>query len=1216
MRRIVYYLLVVSCLQALPLKAQKLSFIENKNQWDPFIRYKTNIPQGHIYFTNNQFRYVFYDQKDIDRIHELKHDNYVDAYKALIDCYAYDLKFVDANTKPQLVSENKKPEYHNYFIGNDQQRWAGQVGLYEAVVYQNLYPGVDVRAYSIQNSFKYDVIVKAHANPAVVKIKYNGIEPTLKPDGSISLALGFKTVQESAPYTYQIIDGKKVEVKSAYRLNAKGEVEFVFPMGYNTQADLIIDPTLIFSTYSSSTATTYGFSATYDLSGSLYAGGECFGVGWPSTVGAFQLAYAGGVDCGINKYNPTGSAIIYSTYFGGSGSDLPNNMVVNAANELAMTGSTSSGNMPTTAGCYDNTLGGNSDAYVVHFNATGTALIGSTFVGGSGGDAQNSGALSPNYGDFNRGEIAYDNNGDIIVAVSTNSNDFPTTLGAFQTAFGGGGQDGCVFRVTSTCNSLQFSTFLGGNGLDACFSIVKNSVGNWVVVGGTTSPNFPAQASSNQPVYQGATDGFIVILNGNFNGVVNSTFIGTPSFDHAFKVQVDNQDTVYVCGQTESALFPISTGVYSNPNSNIFIQKYTPNLGAMVLSTIIGDVGSNLIPTAFLKDNCGNVYFTGFGAQAGLALTADAHQNTTGGFWLSVLTGDFTSLVYATYMGAAGDHVDGGTSRFDPQGIVYHSVCTASASQYQSPGCLSPTNQASSWDVASFKFDFEAAPINASLTIAPNDTGCAPYTMVFNNTSTSATSFLWDFNDGTTSTLSSPVHTFQTEGVYNVRLIAMSPNSCFGNDTAYVTIHVAPEVYADFQAEVTLGCSKDTISFAIDSLNQGANVTFQWYFGDGAQSNVPIISHTYNSQNTYTVMSTASNGFCKDTMIQVFDLNHPIIPNFFTATSFGSLPVDSICLGTKLFASAVISFPQGFLDYSWNWGDGTQYNFSSDFDTSHLYTEGGSYLITLTIRDSLGCTDTAQQWVYVEDASSQSVVSSDSLVCVGDPVKFIDSIVTTTGTLVWDFADGSVSQNVHHPVHSWDKAGTYIVTLTTIYQVCPSITSTLTVEVEDYPDINLGADTSICPGITGTIFINNQINPNQVMEWSTGEITNTLSVVNPGRYWASYTSPTAGCKTIDSITVTRDCYLNIPNSFSPDGDGLNDYFIPRELLSSGVTVFNMNIYNRWGELVFNTSTIDGRGWDGKYDGKLQNMGVYVYVIDVVFANKVKKTYKGNVTLVR
>jgi len=132
--------------------------------------------------------------------------------------------------------------------------------------------------------------------------------------------------------------------------------------------------------------------------------------------------------------------------------------------------------------------------------------------------------------------------------------------------------------------------------------------------------------------------------------------------------------------------------------------------------------------------------------------------------------------------------------------------------------------------------------------------------------------------------------------------------------------------------------------------------------------------------------------------------------------------------------------------------------------------------------------------------------------------------------------------------------------------------------------------------------------------WNTGETSSTLTATESGRYWLK--ESIGECSTTDSVWIKRDCYINIPNSFSPGGDGLNDYFLPRELLSSGLKTFKMNIYNRWGENIFSTTSIDGRGWDGKYNGVPQPLGVYVFVIEVEFINNVRKNYSGNVTLIR
>ncbi len=1181
-----------------------LKFVENKNQWNTEVLYKADLSGGHVYFSKNYFQYVYYSTADLEKVHEMKHENYFAAYDTKVNCYAYNVKFQNANKNPQVIANDKLSYYENYFIGNDSKKWAGNVGVFQGITYKNMYNGIDVKAYSVESSFKYDILVKPNADIAQLVLKYDGIKPVLLANGNLQMNVGFNQIEETAPYCYQVINNKKVEVKGKYALNENGELRFDFPQGYNKSYELVIDPVLVFATYSASAAMTFGFSATYDLAGSLYAGGECFGVGWVVTPGAFQLAYGGGVDAGINKYNPLGTGIVYATYYGGSSGDLPNNLVVNTNNELAMTGSTSSPNLPTTPGCYDNTLNGSSDAYVVRFNATGTALIGATYVGGSGADAQNIFSLSPNYGDGARGEIFYDDNNDIVVAGSTQSQDFPVTAAAYQATYGGGTQDGCFFKLDGTCANLIFSTYIGGNKEDAAFSIAKNSLGNWVLCGGTKSQNFPTTPGAITTVAPGAVDiadAFVCVFNNAASGLVNSTFIGTPEYDHAFKVQVDPNDTIYVCGQTSGPSFPVSPGVYTNPNSTIFIQKLSPSLDAMILSTRIGQT-TNLVPTAFLKDNCGNVYFSGFQANAGLPVTPNAYQPAQGGFWLSVLSGDFTSLVYATYMGIPGDHVDGGTSRFDPQGIVYHSVCTSSMSQYQSPGCYAPTKVAPGWDVASFKFNFELSGVVAGLSISPNDSGCAPFTVNFSNQSQFGLSYKWYFGDGDSSALASPTHTYLTAGTFNVMLVAYNANTCIPSDTAYTTVKVIASVDASFTTEVVLGCTDDTVYVRLNDTTQ--NALFSWNFGNGGVAAGDTAVMYYLNQGIYTITCYGSNGFCFDTVQTVVNLLHPI------DAVFGAN--DSICLGQITVASSN-SQPAGYITHNWDFGDGTIINNGLPIQP-HTYTVPGNYTIRLTITDTLGCTDTASFNVLVDQPGYVDYIASDSDICVGHPVFFKDTMAPHTVWFEWDMDDGTTLLDKHHPQYSWQTGGVYDVKLTGHYLICPSDSVIKSIVVHEYPTLSLGKDTAICPGITGSILLTDLNNPGAVYQWSTGETANSITVTQPGYYWVKASN--GECTTTDSIWVKRDCYLNIPNSFSPNSDGLNDYFLPRELLSSGLKSFVMNIYNRWGENIFTTSSIEGRGWDGKYNGVPQLLGVYVYVIDAEYINGVKKTYKGNVTLVR
>lgn len=986
-----------------------ISFIENRNQWETEIKYKANIPGGALFLTENKLVYSFFSLKDLDRIHELKHTK-ADVSNEKVHFHAFDVSFINANVNPTLKSSKKRKEYHNYFLGNDQSKWAGNVPLFENVVYENIYNNIDLSFYSYDKSIKYDFIVKPSGNTNLIQLKYKGIQPSLKPNGDLLIKTSVNEFAEMAPFAYQIIDGKKQKVDCHFSIT-NNILTYVFPNDYNHSLELIIDPTLIFATYSGGTNTSYGFSATYDLNGSLYAGGEAFGTGWPNTTGAYQSTFGGSVDAGINKYTPTGNALVYSTYYGGSSSDLPNNMVVNTNNELVICGSTSSSNLPVTAGCFDNTLGGTSDVYVVHFNSTGTALIGATYVGGSGVEAQNSGTSS-NYGDSHRGEVYIDANLDILCASSTSSNDFPVTAGCFQNTYGGQ-QDGCVFKLNPTCTSLIYSTYLGGSAADASFAININSANNIVVVGGTESTNFPTTAGALHNTFQGSTDGFATILNPTLSTVISSTFIGTSAYDHAFKLQIDPSDNIYVCGQS-SGTYPITPGLYTNTTSGIFIDKLNPTLTASIASTVIGHVG--LVPTAFLYDNCGNIYFAGFQTQSGLPLSANAFQTTQGGFWLCVLENNMTNLLYATYMGAAGDHVDGGTSRFDPQGIIYHSVCTASSSQYNSTGAWSPTNQAGSYDVASFKFDFEATGVNAICAISPlgNDSVCIPAVIPFVNNTTNATSYIWDFGDGTpTSTATNPTHTYTQPGTFTVTLIANNPNLCVTSDTATTTVQIFKIDKPILDLKDTVYCDPNALIMLNASVtNLNSNMTFSWSplnaIVSGANTLNPIINPSLGNLFTLTVTDSVKS-LCVESSTGIVNVG------FGDTSLFKVHPIDTIvCYGEKVFLTA-----EGGTKYTWS-------PINNILDIHAAVAELNVYSpidYAVLIEDNNGCKATRYTSVTIFPRT-QVKAGDDDIVKYGSSVQ-----LNSTGVknYVWTANPTLSSTTISNPIASPINTTTYYV---------------------------------------------------------------------------------------------------------------------------------------------------------------------------------------------
>ncbi|HET6991608.1 MAG TPA: SBBP repeat-containing protein, partial [Bacteroidia bacterium] len=444
-------------------------------------------------------------------------------------------------------------------------------------------------------------------------------------------------------------------------------------------------------------------------------------------VGAFQTTFGGGgfggnsypFDISLTKYNPTGSALLYSTYLGGSDNEQPQSIIVDNNNNLFVIGRTYSSNYPVTPGAYDVSFNGGADIVVTKFNPAGTALLGSTFIGGTGDDGVNITAdfytwnsLKYNYGDDGRSDINTDAAGNCYVASNTQSVNFPTTPGAFQTSFGGGLQDAVVFKFNSTLTSLAFSTFLGGNANDAGYSIALNSSNEVYVSGGTSSLNFPTTPGVLHTAYMGGSaDGYVAHFDPSGSALLQSTFIGTGSYDQAYFVQLDQSFNVYLYGQT-SGPYPVTPGVYSNPNSGQFIHKLDPTLSSTVYSTVFGSgtMSPNISPAAFLVDTCENVYTSGWGGQCipygstgttnGMPVTSGAFQTTTDGcdFYFFVLKKNALSLWYATYFGGPSgtdEHVDGGTSRFDKNGVIYQSVCAGCGGTSNFPttaGAWSQTN--------------------------------------------------------------------------------------------------------------------------------------------------------------------------------------------------------------------------------------------------------------------------------------------------------------------------------------------------------------------------------------------------------------------------------------------------------------------------------------------------------------------------------------------
>ncbi|WP_210514108.1 DUF7948 domain-containing protein [Hymenobacter terricola] len=761
-----------------------LEFIENKGQWDEHARYMAPLPGGRLFAEADGLTFALLASGG--PVHpglQKSAQGTKPAADSVVHGHALKLHFEGAGPAT-VTAETPTAEHRSYFLGADARHWASDVRSFRELHYAGLWPGVAARVYeSADQHLEYDFELAPGARPAVIALRHDGADG-LKLDaaGNLLVKTSVGTITERAPQAWQTdATGQRRAVPCRYVL--AGQVTH-FALGkYDPARPLTIDPVVVFSTYSGSTADNWGFTATYDAQGNLYSGGIAFGTGYPTTAGAFQTLFSALIDIAIIKYNTaaTGPAArLWATYLGGNSADYPHSLVVNNQGELLILGSSGSTGVagsatsyPTTTGALQRTFAGGtstapfgysyspynspngSDLIITRLNANGTALLGSTYLGGSGNDGllplnvSNSPfsatpQLAHNYGDPFRGDIIVDAADNVYIASHTTSSNFPMARG-FSSVYHGGTSDGVVCKLTPNLSALTWGSYLGGSGADAAYSIQLEPItGDVYVAGGTLSPNFPVTAGAYRPARLGDVDGFAARIAAGGTSLLRATYVGTTDYDQAYFLQLGTDGGVYLLGQTLGN-FPVTPGLYNTPNGTQFIQKLDANLGLSQLSMVFGSTSPSNIgfislnPTAFLVDRCDRVYVCGWGGQVnklgdpyldangyttGLPTTPGAAQTTTDGsdFYLAQFSAGLTGLTYGTFYGntasgSEGEHVDGGTSRFDPRGIVYQAVCSClSFTGFPIPpgaNTYSTTNLSSNCNNAAFVLNFQPSIANA-----------------------------------------------------------------------------------------------------------------------------------------------------------------------------------------------------------------------------------------------------------------------------------------------------------------------------------------------------------------------------------------------------------------------------------------------------------------------------------------------------------------------
>lgn len=1183
----------------------QLYFAENKGQWDQQVHFKTESGNSAFFLTKDGYTILMNHPEDYMRLAEFNHGHGFDStakFNARVAppekmrAHAFRVKFLGGNFNSKPVMEKPIEGIENYFIGNDPSKWASNVRLYQAITYKNVYPNIDVRYYVQDDQLKYDVIVYPGADVSKIQMRYEGAEKLSIRNNELVVSTSVGEARELKPYTYQFVNGKRETIGNKYKITGN-TVSFDIK-AYNKATTLVIDPSLVFSSFSRSTADNWGFTATYGADGSFFGGGIAQPTGFPVTPGAIQSTGGGGgggngaapPDIAIIKLSPDGRNRIYATYLGGNQLDQPHSLVADAAGNLVIAGRTNSGSSFPGSLVPAGSAGGGYDIFVTKINATGTAIIGSSRIGGSGNDGVNitdtrggANSLQRFYGDDGRSEVILDGAGNILVASSTQSTNFPI-VGGFQ-ASSGGQQDAVLLKFNANATALIWSTYMGGGANDAGFVLAINptSPSNIYVGGGTASSGFPGTgAGVLQPTFNGGiADGYVAHVrdNGGSVSLVRSTYLGTGNIDMVYGVQFDAMGFPYVMGTT-TGNWPVINASYSVANSRQFIGKLRPDLSGYVYSTTFGTSGAlnpNISPVAFLVDNCENVYVSGWGGgannfgggypsqgTAGLPVTPDAFQRNTDGsdFYFFVLQKNAASQLYGSFFGQLGgggglEHVDGGTSRFDANGTIYQAMCAncknvASNIPLSAPfpitaGVYGNTNPAggSGCNLGMVKINFDLSGIDVSLRAvgARQLNFCLPATVQFTDTVREARQYIWIWGDGTpndTTTQNPFTHTYNTVGVFDVKVIGIDSNSCNVKDSAFMQIRVTTDsVDVDFNF-ARQDCNSLTFQFTNTSNILSASTpfgprSFVWVWGDGSPNDTvpgfaPPVSHTFPGIGSYNVrLLLIDSNYCNlgdaDSII-----NFQVIDNIRAGFRVGT-----ICVPDTI---PITDTSRGALTYLWVSSDGQT---STDPVPSFVYNTAGPYSITQYVYNPNSCNlvDSTTRFFQAAGPPVAGFFYNPNPSQENTPTRFTNTASEDVVSWLWDFDDGDTSTQ-RDPLHQFRSPG--------INNVC-------------------------------------------------------LTVTNQ-----------AGC--VDSVCIPVESIINVvndlPSAFTPNGDGVNDVFFVRGF---GITKMTLRVFNRQGLMVFESRS-QNIGWDGTYKGIPQPMDAYAWTLEVEYFTGEKFRKKGDVTLIR
>lgn len=689
------------------LQQPAIYFTENKGQWDGHVLFKADGGRGLTWWFERDGLTVAVivpdtagiEGQQIEQINQREHDlislkSAQSAPSAVpskghalklrfvpSDRQSSDIVFASSATAKQsqpateVIPDGKLSWNNNYFLGNDESKWAPDCGNFTRLTYRNVWDGIDVVYYGEGDQLKYDYVVKPGADPSNVRLRWLGLEEPLalipaqagnqnsnsavipakagiQPDTGLLLATSVGTLREGIPLAYQRDEnGARVPVEVSFVILSENEVGLEVVGKWDRTKELVVDP-LVYSTYLGGSGWDDIFAIATDNIGNTITAGSTQSQDFPITAGCFDETYNderdGDNDCFIAKISRDGSSLIYCTYIGGRYSEILFSIIQGQNDRTIFIGGTVSNDFPTTEGAYDRVYANgrwNRDGIIGALNNAGNALIFSTFLGGD--EFENTRA------------IALTDNGDIIVGGLVFGAGFPVSEGVIQPNCSGE-RDGFIAKISGDGSSLMFGTYYGGSDIDEISALTIDSSEHIVVTGTTRSNDLPIAGESFDESYNGDNDVFVTWLSAEADEIISGTYLGDWGSEEARTITFDGIQGVIVGGTTNSRWFPTTHGSFDetySDSTDCFLARLTYSRPELIYSTFLGDRGYEQFSGAFL-DPDGSIIAAGFTSSQHFPVTQDAYQIDIRGrndLFIVRLNAEGSNLIYGTHFGGWSD---------------------------------------------------------------------------------------------------------------------------------------------------------------------------------------------------------------------------------------------------------------------------------------------------------------------------------------------------------------------------------------------------------------------------------------------------------------------------------------------------------------------------------------------------------------------------------